>query len=496
MATQNQIQPQPVTNLKPSLKRMNLNQVALPSLATVLGRITEEARTELVFPANVTTFNKMMLETNVATAVNVFQMMISRVPWKVAAPTKSSQEEKDRAKLLNANMHQLKRPWAEYINEALSILQYGFCPIEKVYQKDLTIDGKTFIGWKHFPVISQVSVKNWFFDDKTGTLEGLKQDISNLRDRNPLTAGTSQGGLPSNEKEIGSYKFLLFRHNPKRDNPEGNSPLKQCYITWKYLSIIEEFEVIGVTKDLGGVVVFDVPQEVMVEAAADPTSWQATFITDLEKKAAAITAGDQSYLIMPKVYDDKGNPLYDFKLQGVEGGGKQYNTNELAMRHSKKILMSFFADVLSLGSDTDGSYSLADSKTSLMSMGIEAVLENLKRTLNHDLMRQTYELNGWSYDPLASAGFEYGDLEEEDLEALSGFIQRTMAVGAMRPTSDLEDKLRGLLDLDPMKEAKPEILETENISRAGDGMNSGMGNGVGKSTSKGSDRSKSNKENK
>ena len=485
--------PEPKTNISPSLKRMLLGHQALPSLSTIQGQILEESRTELSFPANVTTYNKMSLETNIASAISLFETMISRVNWKVVAPDSAPEEEKKRADLLNRNLYELERPWEEYVNEMLSILTYGFCPLEKIYQKNLKINGSTFIGWKHFPTISHASIKSWFFDDKTGALKGLLQDITNLRDRNPKSHKSKGDGLTYNQEELGKHKFLLFRHNPKRDNPEGNSPLKSCYITWKYLSIIEEFEVIGVTKDLGGVVRFDIPQEILAKAEEDPTSWEGKFVADLEKRAAAITAGDQAFIIMPRVYDDNGKPLYDFALQGIDGGGRQYNTNDIVTRHSNKLLLAFFATALKLGSDGVGSNALYDGQSNLITIGVEAILKNIQRTLNHDLIRQTYELNGWEWNPFTSARFKFGELEEQDMNVLSSFIQRTVAVGALRPTSDVEDYLRSFMKLAPMKEANPEILETENDSRSGDGAKT-----AGEGTSKGVDKrdnSVANKEN-
>jgi len=481
--------PEPTTSLSISVKKMLAGQQALPSLKTIQGLILEDAQTELRFPESINTYNKMGLDANLASALSVFEMMISRVKWKIEAPEKSSQEDKDRAAKLNDNIHNLDRPWTEYVNEISSILKYGFCSLEKVYE-NREFEGDGYIGWKHFPVISQNSIEHWFFDNKTGSLKGLKQNTTDLQN-------TILYNSKIQEKEIPKKKFILFRHNPKKDNPEGNSPMKSCYLTWKYISVIEEFEAIGVAKDVGGIAVFEIDQEYYRIAMEDENSFQAKNLEDLKRYAASMTAGDQSYLFLPMAYNDQGKPLFSFKLQGIEGGGKQYKTSEIVTRHANKLLMSFFADVLKLGAESQGSYALADSKTSLLAMAIESILENIQRTLNHDLIRQTYSLNKWDYNPVKAAQFTFGDLEKEDLDELSSAVQRVMAVGGVRPTSDIEDTLREkIFGLQPMGEANPEILETESTSRSSDGMKKGLGNGTGDSTSKGGDRSKGNKENK
>lgn len=477
------------TNLRITENQVLAGQRSLPSLKTFQGLILEDAQEELRFPESIHTYDKMSLDANLASAIAVFEMMIGRVSWSIVAAKKSNEVEHRRAAMLDNNMHNMNRPWAEYMNEASSIMRYGFCPLEKVYAR-LKFDGQDFIGLKHLAVISQNSVEKWYFDTKTGTLEGLKQNTANLRE-NITYNGEEQ------EKDISKRKFILFRHNPKRDNPEGNSPLKACYLTWKYLAVIEEFEAIGVAKDVGGIAVFEIDQEYLKIAMEDPESFQAKNIEDLKRYAASMTAGDQSYLFLPMAYNDQGKPLFSFKLQGIEGGGKQYKTSDIVTRHANKLLMTFFADVLKLGSDSTGSYALADSKTSLLAMAIESVLTNIQRTLNHDLMRQTYELNKWDYNPVTAAQFKFSDLEQDDLEILASTVQRVMAVKGVRATSDIEDTLRKrIFGLEPMAEANPEILDVEQTSKAGQGMEEGLNNGTGKSTSKGGDRSKGNTANK
>ena len=477
----------PQTDLNPSLSRLQLGQQSLPSLSTMMGRILEEGREELKFPASLITFKRMMLDLNLSTAVSLIETMISRVGWAIHTPPQASEKELNRAEMLNYNIQTMERPWEEYINEALSYLVFGFIPIEKIYANIKTPYGD-FNGLSNLKPISQSSVSRWFFNERTGGLLGLEQDISGLRSRSTR--------LSSTKAEIPRKKFLLFRHNPKLDNPEGVSPLKACYVTWKYLAVVEEYETIGISKDLGGLPTFYVPYETLAKAESDPTSWEAILLSNLKTMGANIHAGSQSCAIIPTAYDDSGKSLFDFKLLGIDGGGKQYNTQEIAQRHSSKMLMAFFADVLKLGTDQHGSFSLADTKTSILAMSIEAHLKNIQRTLNHDLMRQIYQLNSWEYNPTDSCYFAYGDLEKEDLDTLSSAIQRVAATGMIRPTNVIETHLLDkFMGLPSVEESEAELLETKNTSGSSKGMTKGLNDGVGDSTSSGADRSINNKEN-
>lgn len=486
-------------NLKPTTNRLRLGPYSAPSLATLQGYILEEARRELRFPQASKLYKKMLLDSNIASAIALIELLLSRVEWKVEAPKKASEAEKERAKKLNYNLSVMQRPFEEYINEILSYITFGFCVPEKIYTKFNGSPYGDFIGWKDFKIISQDTVDKWFFDKTTGELLGLRQNLSRIASdgRVLLGAGGSSLSTVTNEIDIPRKKFLLFRHNPKRDNPEGTSPLKSCYISWKYRSLIEEYEAIGVTKDLGGIPVIGVDAAWLAEATNDPAGDKAKVINDLKLQAANLHVGEQSYVIKPIAYDDSGKPLFEFDLKGVDGGGKQYDTDKIVRRHDTKILMSFFADVLKLGNDQHGSFSLADSKTSLLTMGIEAHLKNIQRVFNHDLIPQTYEINEWDYDPETSCRFIYGDIEDQDIDKLSAALQRVAATGLIRPTSDIEDYIRGnWLKLESVEEAKPEMLPQVSSSRSGDGMKDGLNNGTGSSTSKGGDRSVSNKQNK
>ena len=207
-----------------------------------------------------------------------------------------------------------------------------------------------------------------------------------------------------------------------------------------------------------------------------------------------MVAGEQAYVLTPIAYDNSGKPLFTFSLEGVKGsGGKNYDTDTIVKRYDSRILMAFFADVLKLGNDGSGSFSLADAKSTLLTLGIEYHLRNIAKTLNHDLIPQIYRLNGWDYDPEKSCKFCFGDIEKQDLEALSSFLQRVTAVGLLRPTEKLEAKIReAAFGMSSVEQDGDTILETESTSRSGEGMSEGLNSGTGTSTSEGGDRSISN----
>ena len=132
-----------------------------------------------------------------------------------------------------------------------------------------------------------------------------------------------------------------------------------------------------------------------------------------------------------------------------------------------------------------------------MAMAIEARLKEIQDVLNIDLMRQLFEVNGWEIYDLPT--FEYGDLDEIDIDKFSQAVQRVKAVGMLAPTAGNVNYIAEVLhlpdrvDLEMPQEALNELLGPAE-SRSGDGLAKGSGNGTSDSVSS-RDNSTANKEN-
>ena len=237
-------------NLDPSDSKTRKVRYSVPSLSTMNGYITEEAKTELRFPNSVKLYKQMSLDPNVSAATGAIKILIGRVDWSIEVPDDAPEEEKERCEKLNYNLGTTKRPFQEYISEFLSYLLYGFSAPEKIYTKIKDSPVGDFVGWKDFKIISQDTVGQWLFDRKSGDLLGLRQDTSRI-DRGGMLLVGGNGESLTGYTDVPRKKFLLFRNSPDRDNPEGTSPLRSCYTSWKYKTLVEEYESIGVTKDLG-----------------------------------------------------------------------------------------------------------------------------------------------------------------------------------------------------------------------------------------------------
>ena len=476
--------------------RLRMGEQGYLGLRISNDQIYEEAREELRWPRSVQTYYEMANDATIASALSLFEMMISRVKWSVNVPKDASPELQKRAKFVEQCMYDMDHSWFSFIKEVTSCFTYGFSVHEKVFRRRLRKNGSRYddglIGIKKLPIRSQTTISKFLFDANGRELEYVVQNLGLVPD-----AGRYAGLLqqhPNGELKLPRQKFMLFRTDVSRDNPEGKSPLSKVYVSWRYMQEIKEQEAIGITRDLAGMPTLYIPPRYM---SADATPEEAQVYEYYKKVIRNIQMNEQSGLILPQMFDPESRqPLFKFELMGTQGG-KSYDTNKIITRYSNEILQALFADLLKLGQDSVGSYSLADSKSSLVAMAIESRLKEIQDVLNNDLMRQLFEVNGWPVDELPD--FVYGDLDEIDVDKFSQAIQRIKAVGLITPTMGNVNHIAEVIGLPDRvedgtsQEELNELLGTPT-SRSGDGMEKGMNNGTSDNVAT-RDNSTANKEN-
>lgn len=470
------------------IPRMKMSESGTIGLKQVDGRIYEEIKQELRFPTSVRTFKMMSQDATVSSAIKLIEMMISRVKWNVVPPQEADDTDKFRAKFVQQCRDDMDHSWYSFIKEVASVYTYGFSVHEKVYRRRLTSKGSKYNdglwGIKKLPIRSQDTIREWEFSEDGRNLTGVIQDLRYL------THGTRYNGLDSTEIRIPRNKFLLFRTDVKRDNPEGSSPLVGAYVAYKHRLLLEEQESIGVCRDLGGLPTLKIPPRYM---SPDATQEEKDIYEYYKRVIRNIQNNEQGGLILPQAFDPEARlPLFEFELLSVRGT-KQYDTNKIIERYDNKILISLFADILKMGTDQVGSYSLASSKTNIVAMAIENRLQEIQDVLNHDLIPQLFKINGWSTEKLPT--FEYSDLETIDIDEFSKAVQRMASVGMIEVDRNALNRSREVLGFD-VKAEDAEVdrsILSGNSSRGGDGMataGEGTAKGVG-----GGDNSVSNVEN-
>ena len=404
-----------------AIPRLKLGQSSFNGLWTAAGTIVEECNSELRWPMCMQTYKKMAKDATIAPALNLVEMAIARVPWSVKIPEGYEEQLKDKAEFLRQVMNDMDHSWGSFIRQATSFNRFGFAPVEKVYRKRYKKTGSKFddglVGLKSLPLIAQDTVSSWEWQEGGRELAGLNQYA--------VEPNGKRGVMTSSWKEefIPVKKFMLIRNNPLKNNPEGESPLKSVYLAWKYKTNLEEFQATGVSSDVRGLKVLYIPPRYMAEDASPEDKEVYAYYQRIMRN---LHMNEQSGLILPQVLDDQGEQYFKFDVISVTGQ-KAFDTTAIIASYKNEIISALMASQLILGQGGGGSFSLAESLQSISNMAIESKLIEIRDQLNHDLVNQIFQLNGW--DTSVVPYFDFGDLVSPDLDVLSKFLQRTASVG-------------------------------------------------------------------
>lgn len=480
-----------------TIPRMRLGQQSYNGLFTLSGTILEECERELRWPQAIHTYKKMAKDATISPALNLVEMAIARVPWSVRIPEGYEDELKDKADFLRQCMNDMDHTFGSFIRQAVTFNRYGFAPVEKVYRKRFKRNGSKYddglVGIESLPLIAQETVSSWQWEERTKgrKLSGLLQWIVEPSGKDQVHISSSW-----DDEFIPRKKFMLFRNNPLKDNPQGESPLNACHLAWKYKTELERYEGTGVATDVRGLKVLKLHPRYMDPAASEEDKAVYAHWMNIMRN---LHMGEQSGVIVPSLKDDNGEEMIaDLELLGVNGT-RSYDVNAIIGRYKQEIITSLMASQLILGQNGGGSFSLAESLQGISDMAIESKLIEIQDQLNHDLIPQIFSLNGW--DTAVTPLFAFGDLKSPDLDVLSKFVQRVAAVGMLSQDPKTVNWIAEQANMPiPFSDTTVDIDEareqlTGAESRSGDGMSSGLNSGTGSSSGSSGDSSTGNTEN-
>jgi hypothetical protein len=464
-------------------------------LNVVAGQVMEQCQEELRWPQAGTTYKSMMADATIASAVELIGIMLTRPKWTVRIPKGYEKQLADKAKYLESCMNDMEHTWTDFLKQAVTAFQFGFCVNEIVLRYRRNENGSKhndgLVGIKKLPIRSQDTISKWEWSKNTRQLNGLYQNL------NPMTNEYSgwdfifEQGTTFEEKFLKRKKFLLFRNNPYKDSPVGKSPLDGAWLAWKYKTAYQEIESKGVMTDTHGFKILYLPHQYMSVDASDAykESYNAY-------KAAMqnIHNAKQDTMILPLLTDEQGNKQFEFDIKNLTGS-KAYDVDKIISRYSAEILQCLFADFLALGSNGSGSFSLAESKFSIVEMVIQSKLNEIKDQLNHQLVRVLFEENG--FDTTVMPYFDYEPVTEVSLDDLGKFIQRVSAVNQLPRTPEMTDWIMKQanipISIDPeMDHEEYEDMFPSNETKSGQGLQEGMNDGTGSSNGSGGDSATSN----
>jgi hypothetical protein len=356
--------------------------------------------------------------------------LLRNVKWTVDPAGKTADDAKA-AQFLEQCMDDMTGTWSDFISEVLTMLPYGWSWHEIVYKrrggmwtKDARSQSKhtdDLIGWRKMPIRAQETLLRWVFDE-SGDTQAMVQLAPPLYKTTVLPIERS----------------LLFRYKQYKGSPEGISMLRNAYRPWYMKKRLEEFEAVGIERDLAGLPVVKVPAEML---RAKPGTEQAQAVDAFKRMVKSVRRDEQEGVVFPMAYDqDTKQPLYSFELMGG-GGGRQFNTDEIIKRYEERILMTVLADFILVGHEGVGSYSLHTDKTGIFRTSLNSIAQTIADVLNRYAVPRLFMVNGWK--PAALPLIKPTDVDAPDISQLGSFMQAMAGTGVTWfPDGDLENFIR------------------------------------------------------
>ena len=226
----------------------------------------------------------------------------------------------------------------------------------------------------------------------------------------------------------------------------------------------------GIAKDIQGILKIGIPPQYL-----DPngSTEQKAAVAGFQSIIDNYNAGTQRGILVPLLYDSETKqPMFTYDLMESKGAAK-YDVEGIIKRLQGDILSALSVDVLKLGADGTGSFSLAESKSSILSIAIDYRLREIAEVLNSHLMKTIYEQNGWSAERLPK--FVYEQVEDVDIESMGKFIQQSFSVGAIELDRKVMNRVRHIFGVDELPDDEPVDKEKLPANMAGTETSAGKG---------------------
>ena len=441
---------------------------------TSTGFVTEEFIPQLRGQPGMRQYREMADNDPVIGALlHVSQMLVRGVEWRLEPADKSSAALDGAEFAEQVLMKDMAVPFSSVIEDAMSMLPYGFAPMEMVFKKrsgfKRGLDASSLIGYARpeppapsslyddnrigidrLQLISQESVWRWFFD-ATGNWYALEQ----------LTEDDGGARIPRD-------KMMLFRTQSRLNNPEGRSIMRNSYVPYMRKKTLEIAEG-RIAMRSAGIVLLRVPAAYMDPNAPDNIRMLMNEYKTLAESAAQDRQG--SIILPSDTSAEGGHRLFDLEYVTADTR-RPADQSAVIERLDRRIAGTVAADFLLLGQSQVGSFALADSKTNLFATSLGGYLKSIAAEFNRVLLPKLWRLNG--LDLATMPELKHGDLDQRDLAGLSQFISSMVSAGAaFFPDRKLQDHLLTMADLPTSEETDPptpeEMAQAVSAGQGGEG---------------------------
>jgi hypothetical protein len=436
-----------------------LSSLGTSGLKETGGQIYEEFLASLQGSRGVRLYAEMEKNSATIGAVRMLVRDLARqVDWSVLPNEKSKDERvaKMWAEHVDACREDMEHSWADLISEALSMIEYGFAPMEITYKlrrgrgqppefNSKYKDGR--IGWRCIEMRSQDTLDRWEFNRETRRLIGMWQ--------NDMFGGWRKRVF------IPVERLVMFRTESTKNNPEGRSLFRNSVDAYLKLKHVQTVEMIGVERDLTGLPVMEVPLAILKANQSDPDALRIKY--ELEKQLGSLKRHEREFLIMPATeYGTQGQTVktgYNFRLE-KSPGARQLDVVAIKNSYKTDIFQSCLAQFLQLGQNGNGgARALSSDQTDLFSLTMYSLLESIREAFQRQAIDRLCMMNGVDEDDIPQLVF--GDIDNPNLQAIGTYLTALNNTGMLVQNDELQKHLYNIAGLPYQQPIK--IIDADDL---------------------------------
>ena len=402
------------------------------------------------------TYSEILADTSIVSAgVRYFLNLAAKAHWTFTpaeADTDGKYAELAEAMLTKDPL----TPWHRIVRRLAMYRFYGFSILEWTAKR--RDDG--LLTFADVEPRAQRTIQRWDVDE-TGKVMGALQ-------RSPQT---------QREIYLPREKIAYIVDDSLNDSPEGLGLFRHLVASAKRLQRYEQLEGFGFETDLRGIPILRAPFAEMEAMVAAGT------MTDEQRKAteepmqafvkAHIKTPNIAMLLDSAPYeasDDAAKPssVKKWDVDLMRGSATSFTENAAAIeRLNRELARILGVEQLLLGSGSTGSYALSKDKTSSFRLLVDGALQEIGKTVEKDLLKTLWRLNGWPTEMLPELVVE--SVRAQDIEQIAGALRDLAVAGSpMMPDDPAIAEIRALLGLSAPDDSSGAEEIDSNLGSAGE----------------------------
>lgn len=408
----------------------NFSTIGSTGLRHSNGKIIDELHRDLQGPRKNILLREMADNDAIVGSIILSFKNLGRRITPRAKPSGDSPEQLRQAKFLDECLVDMSHSFGDFLSEIFQMIIYGYAPFEIIYKyrggphqtdsskKSLYSDN--LIGWRKFSHRSPFTIDRWGFDPTDSGLTGLYQN----------TDEKGQVFIPID-------KLILFRTESTLGNPEGRSLLRNAFRAWRIVKRLQEIEVTGMSRDLVGYPVMEVPPHLLADKG-ELSSTDLAIRNELEEIIQDMHRDEREGMLIPAEFDSDGKHT-GFKIRLLQSGGtRSLNIDGAIKRWETRIAMSVHSEFAMIGMDRVGGQASSESKMDFFTLGVEAFISNIFETFNRFAVRPLFLLNG--IDAADIPQVVHSEVFPANLNQIGSFLTQMAQIGGFDPQDSATQK--------------------------------------------------------